>query len=108
MKIPPNQLAFYMMMGACFAVFIAFFLNIYTRVSLHTVAAGGLLGLLLTMVKYSTYDLRLLLLGCILIAGAVGSARLILKAHNSREIFVGYFIGFSGQFLAFSIIPLIL
>ena len=108
MKIPPNQLLFYMMMGACLSIFIAFFLNSYFKISLHSLGAGGLLGLLLTMVRYSAYDLRIFLVAFILLAGVIGSAQRILQAHNNEEIFSGYFIGFSGQFIAFSIVPLII
>ena len=108
MKVPPNQLIFYMMLGACIAVFIGFFINIFSKVSLHSIAAGSLLGLVLAVVRFSTYDLRLLVLSAILLAGIIGTARLILNAHSHREVFTGYFIGFTGQFVAFSIIPLIL
>lgn len=104
MKIPSNALIFYMMLGACLAISTAFFINIFTKVSLHTLGAGSLLGLILIMTRYSTYDLRLLLLSGVVIAGIIGTARLILNSHTEREVFMGYFIGFSGQFIAFSIV----
>jgi hypothetical protein len=107
MKIPPNQLLFYMMIGVCLSIFIAFFMNSFFKISLHALGAGGLLGLLLTMVRYSAYDLRIILVVFILLAGAIGSAQRVLNVHNNEEIFAGYFVGFSGQFLAFSIVPLI-
>lgn len=105
MKIPPNQLIFFMMLGACAAVFLGFFINIFIKISLHTIATGCLLGLVLAIIRFSTYDLRLLLLGFILLAGAIGTARLILNAHTQREVYLGYFVGFTGQFVAFNIIP---
>jgi len=105
MRIPPNQLIFYMMMGACASIFIAFFVNIFTKISLHTIGTGSLLGLLITLIPFSTYDLRLVFIFAILLAGAVGASRLVLKAHTEREVFSGYFVGFSGQFIAFSIVP---
>jgi hypothetical protein len=104
MKIPTNQLVFYMMMGACVSISIAFFMNIFTKVSLHTIGAGSILGLLLTIIQFSTYDLRLLFVGIILLSGVIGTARLILKAHTELEVISGYFIGFAGQFLAFNVI----
>ena len=108
MKIPPNQLVFYMMIGGCVAIFIGFFINIFSKVSLHAIAAGNLLGLVLSIVRYSTYDLRILFVCTVLLVGIIGSARLVLNAHSPREIFTGYFVGFFGQFVAFSIVPLIL
>lgn len=104
MKIPPNELIFLMMLGATLAVFISFFLNIFTKISLHTLGAGSLLGLVLIMIRYSTYDLRWLLVVIILLAGVIGTARLLLKPETNSEVFMGYFIGFSGQFLAFGIL----
>lgn len=108
MKIPPNQLVFYMMLGASAAIFIAFFINIFSKISLHAVGAGSLLGLALTIIRFSTFDLRYVLIGCIILAGLIGTARLILDKHTPREIFTGYFVGFTGQFLAFSLISKLL
>ncbi|MCW5908797.1 MAG: hypothetical protein KIS94_13120 [Chitinophagales bacterium] len=108
MKIPPNQLIFFMMLGACVAVFLGFFINIFTKISLHTIAAGCLLGLVLAIIRFSTYDLRILLVTFIFLAGAIGTARLTLNAHTQREVYLGYFVGFTGQFVAFNIIPHIL
>lgn len=104
MKIPTNQFIFYMMAGACISISVAFFMNIFTKVSLHAMGAGSILGLTLTLVKFSTFDLRLLFVGVILLAGIIGTARLILKAHTELEVISGYFIGFAGQFLAFGVI----
>lgn len=105
MKIPSNQLVFFMMLGACLSIFLAFFINIFSKISLHTLGAGSLLGLLLPLIRISTYDLRVVLIAAILIAGIVGAARLILQAHSQREIFSGYLVGFIGQFFAFTILP---
>jgi len=108
MRIPSNQLIFYMMAGASIAIFAGFFINIFTKISLHTIAAGSFAGLVLTIARFSTYDLRLVLVATIIIAGLVGTARLVLGKHTTREVLMGYLVGFSGQFIAFSIIPRIL
>jgi hypothetical protein len=104
MKTATNPFIFYMMVGACISVSTAFFLNTWTLISLHTIGAGSLLGLLLILVKFSTFDLRWLFVGFILWAGIIGTARLILKAHTETQVALGYLIGFTGQFLAFNII----
>jgi hypothetical protein len=105
MKIPNNMLIFYMLLGSCFSLFMAFFINIFAKISLHSLAAGSLLALLLALIHTSTIDMRLMLIGAILLAGIIGSSRLILNAHSEREVFSGYLVGFTGQFLAFTIIP---
>lgn len=105
MKIPPNELVFYMMLGACLAIFVALFINIFSKISLHAIGAGSLVALLFVLVRLSMYDMRLLLLGAVLLAGVIGTARLILQAHTTREVYSGYLVGFTGQFVAFIIVP---
>lgn len=106
LKIPTDQLIFLMMLGSCFTIFMALLANIAMKVSLHTMGAGNLLGLVLPVVHRSPYDLRFVLLALLLIAGTIGTARLILNAHTPREVYLGYLLGFTGQFIAFSIIPI--
>ena len=105
MKIPSNELLFFMMVGACLSIFASFFVNIFAKISLHSAALGSLLGLMLPMVRISPFDLRLVLVVSIIVAGIVGTARLKLEKHVASEIYAGYLVGFVGQFFAFSIIP---
>ena len=52
------------------------------------------------------YNLSLLplILVLILLSGLLGSARLYLKAHNSKELLVGFLIGILSQFAIFFIL----
>jgi hypothetical protein len=104
MKIPSNRLIYYMMMGASLSLFTAFFLNIWTRISLHTIGIGSILGVLLIMVRISPFDLRPVFIVTILLAGIIGTARLLLDENTETEVLAGYFIGFIGQFLSFFLI----
>jgi hypothetical protein len=102
------------LLGATIALFLAFIINIFTKISAHTVGMGGLLGMvLITMFQFSydTFNLNLwfgtiqmnmttVLMIVILIAGMVGSARLILKAHIPSDLYGGYLIGFASQIFA--------
>lgn len=47
-----------------------------------------------------------LLLFTLLMAGLVGTARLILDAHQPFDIYGGYLVGFSSQFIALRFILL--
>lgn len=105
MKIPSNELIFYMLAGASLSLFVAFIINIFSKVSLHTLAAGNLLALGLTMIRFSTYDLRFVFICLIILSGIIGAARLILKAHSEQEVMIGYLAGFTCQFIAFTLIP---
>jgi len=101
-----NELISSMMLGAALAIFVGFFINIFQKISLHAIGVGCFFGLALVLLRFSDYNLTLLLIASVLIGGMVGSARLILKAHEPKDIFMGYFVGFGGQFLAFNVIPL--
>lgn len=103
-----NEIIANMLMGAVMAIFIGFVTNIYSKVSLHTIGAGCFFALSLLLVRYSNFNLTFLIIASIIIAGSIGSARLILKAHQPSEVFFGYLIGVFGMFIAFSIIPRIL
>lgn len=104
MKIPPNALVFFMMAGASVSLSIGFFINLFDKISIHSIAAGSMIGLFLSVIKFSSLDLRLLLPIAILLAGLIGTARLYLKEHNVQQVFLGYFVGFLGQFISFSLI----
>lgn len=102
------------LLGATIALFLAFLLNIFTKISAHAVGMGGLLAMvIITMFQFSydTFNLNLwfgtiqmnmitVLLITILSAGMVGSARLILKAHIPSDLYGGYLIGFASQIFA--------
>lgn len=102
-----NSLMSLMLLGAAISGFIGFFSNIFTKISIHSIGAGSMLGLVLAILRYSYYDLRILFVVCIILAGIIGTSRLILNAHDAKQVYLGYLAGFSGQFVAFSIVPLI-
>ncbi len=89
-------------LGASLGIFLAFFLNVFYKISIHAVGMGAFLGVALSLTFISTYNLLFPLLLVLLIVGAVGSARLFLGAHTPREVISGYMVGLLGQMVAFS------
>lgn len=100
-------------LGATIGLFIAFFVNIFYKISLHAVGVGGLIGVSFITISYFSYGIMpidklgliqistyYLLFATILISGAVGTARLVLKAHRPQEIYFGYLLGFATQLLS--------
>lgn len=73
------------------------------KISMHTVGLGIAIGLVRTLMELSNFNLLNVFLLTLLIAGAVGTARLLLKAHSSQEIYVGYLVGLFSFFLSFRI-----
>lgn len=107
------------LLGTTVALFMAFFVNIFSKISLHAIAAGGLVAaMLLLKFGYDYYSFLLnisgvgtyiistdvLIIGAIIIAGIIGSARLVLKAHTSDQIFGGYLVGISAQLIAYMVL----
>ena len=89
------------LLGACITLFVTFFVNLFRKVSIH----AGAISAMIVIVLYASFQfnpqLTWLLLITVLIAGVVGSSRMLLNAHDTTEIFAGYFIGFVGQLIAF-------
>jgi len=99
-------------LGATIALFLAFFINIFSKISVHALGMGGLIAVIvLIMTVFPEYnfveieggkslDMRILLVGCILLSGLVGTARLQLRAHEPMDLWGGYLVGFCAQFIA--------
>ena len=49
----------------------------------------------------TTFSLGVVLIGTVLLAGLVGSARLALAAHDKQQVYMGYMVGFIPQILAY-------
>lgn len=107
-------------LGSTIALFLALIINNFSKISLHAIGAGGVATIMLMIVFQWTYgftDLmipftsvgfrvsdRMAMIIAIILAGAVGTARLYLKAHSKDEIFGGYLVGILSQMIAYLII----
>lgn len=105
-------------LGATLSVGAAFFINNFSKISLHAVGASSFfvaLAFLLINNGKGFVDINLFSIGgfrvsaifvlliSLVIAGAIGSARLYLKAHSVQEVYGGYLIGAITQIIAFRI-----
>ncbi|MDX1684859.1 MAG: hypothetical protein R3275_06440 [Saprospiraceae bacterium] len=105
-------------LGALIALFIAFFINNFSKISAHSVGAGGLLGMMILTYAYFSYDavevslqgwwqgqisMSVILVATIIVVGLIGTSRLILEAHTRQDIYGGYIVGLSSQLIAFQI-----
>ena len=85
-----------------FSVFIstslALIANIYFKISIHAIAVGGLLGLMLViLVTKSSSPITLPFVAALLIAGVVCTARMIVGKHTQKDIYIGLFCGVISQ-----------
>lgn len=101
-------------LGVTIALFVAFFINLFSKINLHTVGMGALVGLVLVamlLFNYSNirignwlFSLYLLLFLMIFLAGLVGGAQVILKDHLPNDLYGGYLVGFATQLIALQIL----
>jgi membrane-associated phospholipid phosphatase len=88
-------------LGAVITLFVCFFINNFSKISIHTAGAGGLLGLMVILHRQLWYnDIGWLFMLVVLAAGFTGTARLLLKAHSFEEVTGGYIVGICGQVIA--------
>jgi len=104
-------------LGTTMAMFVALIITNFSKISLHTIGAGGfLMAILLVFFHLSSGNLnlvfnvgdtnitiseRLIIMITVLLAGVIGSSRLKLGAHQPDEIFGGYIVGILCQIIAF-------
>ncbi len=71
----------------------AFVVNMFWQVSLHMTAMGGIVGALAVLLLAGYVKLLPVFCVVLLLAGALGSARLYLGKHNLSQVAVGFFGG---------------
>ena len=82
-----------LLLGSFWGVILLFMASIWFKVSMHTTAAGGAIGIMTVLLFVSPFNMLAVFLITLLIAGLVGTARLILREHTVFELWVGYAIG---------------
>lgn len=102
-------------LGTTIGLFACFLINLFFKISLHATGAGGFVGMvLITTWLYDrgpflmwlpfagvcTVSINTVLLVSIVLAGAVGTARMILNAHTSKELYAGFLLGLVCQYIA--------
>jgi len=90
---------FKFIIGATLSVIIAFIVNLKWKISAHMIGIGGLLGALICVsIILDVYLVHYVIL-TLLVAGLIGSSRLILKAHTQLQIYVGFLVGLICQII---------
>jgi len=106
-------------LGAVIAIFLAFFINNFSRIHLHSIGIGSLVMVIVVfMVSFpsqqfpvrlwslGTYelDLSLFLILSVLLGGFFAFAAKQFYAYSDQDIFGGALVGIVSQLLAFMII----
>lgn len=91
-RTPSHTVTLSLFSGMITALVVVLLLNIRWKVSLHMVGIGGVVGMLLALVLIHGAPAGPLPLA-FLLAGALGSARLLVGDHSPAQIYVGALIG---------------
>ena len=89
--------ALHFVTGAFFAVCVAFFCNIFFKISMHAVAMGGALMFFVLFGFNDVYASGLYIAVALLLTGLVCSSRLALSAHSGFEVWAGLIAGMVTQ-----------
>ncbi|MGK0325690.1 MAG: hypothetical protein ACJA1D_001031 [Polaribacter sp.] len=84
-------LLFYATSLSLFLSYILFYFKI--KASIHLLSLGISIGFFMVLSIVYTQSFAIVIIIIILLAGLLASARLHLKAHTPKEIYVGFFIG---------------
>lgn len=97
------------LLAATIAMSLTFLLNLFTKISLHSIGSMSFLCLVIYLIfRYKVFywsfpfpfglsfhvHYVIIIAFCVALVGAVGSLRMYQKAHKLDEILGGYFIGF--------------
>jgi hypothetical protein len=106
-------------LGTTIGLFSCFIINLFFKISLHAVGVGGMTGMILIIMwlySYGTFTLNLPILGTceisvnlvlmlsIFIGGLVGTSRLLLNAHTTKELYLGFALGILSQLISLKIL----
>ena len=89
------------LLGCFWGIIAVFMANIFTKISMHTAAAGGVIGILIVLLIIGQTNFLIPFLIVLLIAGLIGTARMILLEHTPIEIWMGYIVGIGVQLGAY-------
>lgn len=92
---------FLMMMAASVAIMaVAIIITLWWKISAHMFGIGGLVGGAMSISYFVEHsNPYFMFMGLFLIAGLVGSSRLILKRHTPAQVIAGFLLGFMLSFI---------
>ena len=93
-KIPMVRILSYAILAAALAILISFLINLKWKISIHMVGVGGLMGLLYVFSQQLHFNFLLPIIIIAIIAGALGTSRLLMSAHIPSQVYAGFLTGF--------------
>jgi hypothetical protein len=79
--------------GVFYTSVVALTINLFMKISLHMIAAGGATGLFICLSLLLLQPLQSVVVGMIFLSGIIGFARLKLNSHNPAQVYLGWIVG---------------
>ncbi len=89
------------MMGINIAMIVTLIASMFTRVSLHAVGIGGVLGTAIGLMYYTRIPIYPVIACAIVLVSVIDYARYKLQAHTAFDIYLGNIIGITCTALVF-------
>jgi hypothetical protein len=93
-RLPLSHFIHGYVLSVSILLFLMLLLTFRFRICGHTAAVGGIVGLIFALILQYETPLYGFLIASILVAGLVGTARLILGAQRPVEVYSGFLLGF--------------
>ena len=87
------------LVASVLVIIVMLIISFKWKISNHMAAVGGVTGTIFALSFRSGVNPILTILVVILISGLVGTARLVLKKHDLKQLTAGYILGFSVLYL---------
>lgn len=101
MELPyPGELNAVLMTSTA-ALLFAFIINLKWKISIHSIGIAGLASIVYYNTVSFNYQLLLLMIMILLLAGIIGTARLLVSNHTKEQVYIGYLVGWASAGLAY-------
>lgn len=93
----------HVILGGAITIFITLLITLKWKISAHMAGTGALTGVLLIFSFTLKTNLTSFLVAAFLVAGLVGTSRMILKFHSPAQVYSGFGLGLVVVILTFTI-----
>lgn len=98
-RITDHPVTLGILMGAFITLLLVLLVTLRWKISVHMAGIGGLLGAVLAAIVVDDRDAPLLLCALFVLAGALGTARLVASDHTPAQVYAGALLGFACVFV---------
>ena len=86
---------------ALFIQVVCAMINVWWKISTHTAGIGGVAGALFVFSEVFSFNPTWLFCLVLIVAGVLGTSRMILRQHTLSQVVVGFLVGFVSPFIVY-------